>query len=184
MNSCGGKGRIMTFHEVFILMEQTHPAWCQRRRELRGIYTLSQRSIDEETKTTQLDEVKLGSEGFNTGQEEQRPIILKNMPQCCHSSCHEESGAVVIVGMTGATKELDCSSAYSHLRELDKSKDTAKGGTSVELSILCSHGGRALVMKRAKKTENTEANFKYQDKAEKYRLGNFIRPMSTGFSSR
>ncbi|RRT52509.1 hypothetical protein B296_00050412 [Ensete ventricosum] len=40
------------------------------------------------------------------------------------------------------------------------------GETSVELSIPCSHGGRALVVKGAEKGENVETNSKYQDKAE------------------
>ncbi|RWW73606.1 hypothetical protein BHE74_00018512 [Ensete ventricosum] len=40
------------------------------------------------------------------------------------------------------------------------------GETSVESSILCSHGGSALVAKGAEKVENVETNFKYQDKAE------------------
>ncbi|RZS24439.1 hypothetical protein BHM03_00057505 [Ensete ventricosum] len=36
-----------------------------------------------------------------------------------------------------------------------------RGGTSVESSIPCSHGGRVLVVKGAKEVENAEANFKY-----------------------
>ncbi|RWW53944.1 hypothetical protein BHE74_00039514 [Ensete ventricosum] len=57
-----------------------------------------------------------------------------------------------------------------------------KGGTSVESSIPCSHGGRALVVKGVEEVENTEANSKYQDKAEGQRPMNFIRPVSTRFS--
>ncbi|RWW67892.1 hypothetical protein BHE74_00024631 [Ensete ventricosum] len=38
--------------------------------------------------------------------------------------------------------------------------------TSVESSIPCSHGGRALVIKGAEEVENAEANSKYQDSAE------------------
>ncbi|RZR88547.1 hypothetical protein BHM03_00016154 [Ensete ventricosum] len=59
-----------------------------------------------------------------------------------------------------------------------------RGRTSMESSIPCSHGGRALIMKRAEEVENAEANYKYQDKAEGQRPKNFIRPVSTGFSSR
>ncbi|RRT51483.1 hypothetical protein B296_00045701 [Ensete ventricosum] len=59
-----------------------------------------------------------------------------------------------------------------------------RGGTSMESSIPCSHGGRALVVKGAEEVENAEANSKYQDKAEGQRPENFIRPVSTGFSSR
>ncbi|RWW34999.1 hypothetical protein GW17_00000214 [Ensete ventricosum] len=40
-----------------------------------------------------------------------------------------------------------------------------QGGTSMESSIPCSHGGRALVVKGAEEVENTEANSKYQDMA-------------------
>ncbi|RWW60128.1 hypothetical protein BHE74_00032896 [Ensete ventricosum] len=36
-----------------------------------------------------------------------------------------------------------------------------RGGTSVESSIPCSHGGRALVVKGAEEVENSKANSKY-----------------------
>ncbi|RRT76251.1 hypothetical protein B296_00020136 [Ensete ventricosum] len=58
------------------------------------------------------------------------------------------------------------------------------GGTSVESSIPYSHGGGALVIKRAEEVENAKANSKYQDKAEGQRPRYFIRPVSIGFSSR
>ncbi|RWV92936.1 hypothetical protein GW17_00044644 [Ensete ventricosum] len=65
------------------------------------------------------------------------------------------------------------------LKEPDKSKDKAeckttdsramglvapwyhKGRTFMELSILCSYGGRALVMKGVEEVKNAEANSKY-----------------------
>ncbi|RRT72355.1 hypothetical protein B296_00028570 [Ensete ventricosum] len=59
-----------------------------------------------------------------------------------------------------------------------------RGGTSVESFIPCSHGGRALAVKGVEEVENAEVNSKYQDKAGGQRLGNFIRPVSMGFSSR
>ncbi|RRT49493.1 hypothetical protein B296_00019128 [Ensete ventricosum] len=59
-----------------------------------------------------------------------------------------------------------------------------RGGTSVESSIPCFHGGRALVVKTVEDMENAEANSKYQDRVEGQKLRNFIRPMSMGFSSR
>ncbi|RWW33530.1 hypothetical protein GW17_00001743 [Ensete ventricosum] len=59
-----------------------------------------------------------------------------------------------------------------------------RGGTSVEASIPCSHGGKVLVVKATEKVENVEANSKYRDRAEGQRPRNFIRPMSTGFVSR
>ncbi|RRT37283.1 hypothetical protein B296_00015119 [Ensete ventricosum] len=92
--------------------------------------------------------------------------------------------AIMRRDMIGATGELDYFSAYIRLRELAKSEDKVKGGTSVEASITCSHGGRVLVTKGAEKVENAEANSKYQDRAEGQRPRNFIRSVSTGFSSR
>ncbi|RRT85193.1 hypothetical protein B296_00000105 [Ensete ventricosum] len=86
--------------------------------------------------------------------------------------------------MIGATRELDYFSAYIRLREPDKSKDKVeckitdsramglavswyrRGGTSVEVSIPCSHGGRMLDPKGAKEVDNAEANSKYQERAE------------------
>ncbi|RWW35555.1 hypothetical protein BHE74_00059496 [Ensete ventricosum] len=59
-----------------------------------------------------------------------------------------------------------------------------RGGTSLEASIPCSHEGRVLVAKGTVEVKNAEANSKYQDRAEGQRPRNFIRPVSTGFSSR
>ncbi|RWW19371.1 hypothetical protein GW17_00016569 [Ensete ventricosum] len=81
--------------------------------------------------------------------------------------------------MIRAIGELDYSSAYICLRELDKSEDNVKceatdssamslatpwyrrGETSMESSIPCSHGGRALFVKGANEVENAKANSKY-----------------------
>ncbi|RWW40190.1 hypothetical protein BHE74_00054417 [Ensete ventricosum] len=70
--------------------------------------------------------------------------------------------------MIRATGELDYFSAHICLREPDKSDDKAE----------------ALIVKGTEKVENTEANSKYQDKAEGQRLKNFIRSVSMGFLSR
>ncbi|RWW60175.1 hypothetical protein BHE74_00032845 [Ensete ventricosum] len=59
-----------------------------------------------------------------------------------------------------------------------------RGGTSMESSIPCSRGERALVVKGVKEMENAKAYFKYQDKAKGKRPMNFIRQVSMGFSSR
>ncbi|RRT67028.1 hypothetical protein B296_00039653 [Ensete ventricosum] len=56
--------------------------------------------------------------------------------------------------------------------------------TFVESSIPCSHGERVLNVKGAEEMKNAEANSKYQDKAEGQRQRNFIRLVSTNFSSR
>ncbi|RRT85855.1 hypothetical protein B296_00007579 [Ensete ventricosum] len=115
--------------------------------------------------------------------------------------------------MIRATGELDCSSAYIRLREPNKSEDKTericrsrrkgrrceatyssamglaapwyrRGETFMESSISCSHGGRALVVKGAGEVENEEANSNYQDKAEGKKPRNFIRLVSTGFSTK
>ncbi|RZS14687.1 hypothetical protein BHM03_00046419 [Ensete ventricosum] len=65
------------------------------------------------------------------------------------------------VGMVRVTRELDCFSAHIRLREPGKSEDKAEGRTSMESSIPCSHGGRALVVKGAEEVENAKANSKY-----------------------
>ncbi|RWW02827.1 hypothetical protein GW17_00034067 [Ensete ventricosum] len=54
-----------------------------------------------------------------------------------------------------------------------------RGGTSMESSIPCSHGGRALVVKGAEEVENAKAISKYQDKAKGQRPRNFIKLVST-----
>ncbi|RWW72746.1 hypothetical protein BHE74_00019428 [Ensete ventricosum] len=84
--------------------------------------------------------------------------------------------------MIGAAGELDYFNAYIRLREPDNSND--KFETSMKSLIPCSHGGRVLVVKGVEEVENAESNSKYQDKAEEYRPRNFIRPVSTSFSSR
>ncbi|RRT34743.1 hypothetical protein B296_00040526 [Ensete ventricosum] len=81
--------------------------------------------------------------------------------------------------MVRVTRELDCFSAHIRLREPDKSEDKVeckttdsramglaapwyrRGETSVESSISCSHGGRALVVTGAEEVENAETNSKY-----------------------
>ncbi|RWV93575.1 hypothetical protein GW17_00043963 [Ensete ventricosum] len=99
INSCKGKSGIVSFHGFLIMM-----GWDQKALAL--------------DKRTQMR------------------VLLTNMPRCCHSSCHKESG-VTENGWTKVNcqssehnrsgRELDCSSAYIHLRELCKSKDKVEG---------------------------------------------------------
>ncbi|RRT62723.1 hypothetical protein B296_00018334 [Ensete ventricosum] len=83
-------------------------------------------------------------------------------------------------------KEVDSEERHNAIEAdlLIAKKGTQRGETSVESSIPCSHGGRALVVKGAEEVENAEANSKYQDRAEGQRPKNFIRLVSTGFSSK
>ncbi|RRT31715.1 hypothetical protein B296_00031202 [Ensete ventricosum] len=148
----------------------------------------------------QLAEAKLGSRDLSTGQEDAETGTLEEYATVLP---FELSG---IRGMIGAVGEFDCFNAQIHLREPGKSEDKAKKGykckstdsramglaapwyrkgrTSMESSIPCSYGGRALVVKGTEEVENAKANSKYQDRAEGQRPRNFIRLVSMGFSSR
>ncbi|RRT53626.1 hypothetical protein B296_00048445, partial [Ensete ventricosum] len=95
------------------------------------------KAFDKGTKVIQLAKAKLESEDLSTGQED------------------------VEAGMVRVTGELDYFSAHIRLREPGKSEDKAEERTSMESSIPCSHGGRALVVKGAEEVENAEANSKY-----------------------
>ncbi|RRT45071.1 hypothetical protein B296_00027607 [Ensete ventricosum] len=59
-----------------------------------------------------------------------------------------------------------------------------RGGTFVESSIPCSHGGRALVVKGTEEVENAKTNSKYYNKVEGQKPRIYIRLVSIGFSSR
>ncbi|RRT35599.1 hypothetical protein B296_00051125 [Ensete ventricosum] len=97
----------------------------------------------------------------------------------CHGTI--EASLSCMIGVAG---EVDYSNAHIRLREPGKSEDKAeckatdsramglaapwyrRGGTSMESSIPCSHGERALVVKGAKEVENAKANSKSQDRAK------------------
>ncbi|RWW60384.1 hypothetical protein BHE74_00032625 [Ensete ventricosum] len=128
-----------------------------------------------------------------------KAMIIGRISSAGTSESH--GGTCSYRGMIGATRELDCFGAHIRLRKPDKSEDKTeckatdgramglatpwyRRDGSVESSIPCSHGGRALVVKGAEEVENAKANSKYQDKAEGQRPRNFIRLMSMGFSSR
>ncbi|RZS22660.1 hypothetical protein BHM03_00055466 [Ensete ventricosum] len=134
----------------------------------------------------QLMEAKLGSEDLSTGQEDAEAGVTREWVG--ESELRRERTKIEDSG--GPTMCWQ----RPHMERLCKVTDSramglaapwyCRGGTSVESSILCSHGGRALVVKGAEEVENAWANSKYQDKAEGQRPRNFIRPVSTGFSSR
>ncbi|RWV91711.1 hypothetical protein GW17_00045976 [Ensete ventricosum] len=159
--------------------------------------------------TTQQEE-GLWIQGVNAMVPQRRVFVCVSELALDESLSHQHMGAVYHRGrspsastsMIGAVGELDCFSAHIRLREPSKSEDKAecnsmdsramglaapwyrRGGTSVESSIPCSHGGRALVVNGAEEVENAKANSKYQDRVEGQRPRNFIRPMSKGFSTR
>ncbi|RRT56893.1 hypothetical protein B296_00047573 [Ensete ventricosum] len=116
------------------------------------------------TKVVQLAEMKLGSEGLSIGQKdikaETSPHLSTFGSGCIDQGelLGEHTGAEV-----GGRK--GCETTDSSAMGLAASW-CRKGGTSMETSIPCSHGGRALVVKGVEEVENAEANFKYQDKAE------------------
>ncbi|RRT45365.1 hypothetical protein B296_00046667 [Ensete ventricosum] len=75
----------------------------------------------------------------------------------CHSAAEAD--------LPMARNEHKCEATYSRAMGLAVPW-YCRGKTSVEASIPCSHGGRALVVKGAEKVENAEANSKYQDRAK------------------
>ncbi|RWW07931.1 hypothetical protein BHE74_00000262 [Ensete ventricosum] len=98
---------------------------------------------------------------------------------CCYSSCHE--GSVV---MKEVREERD---ANTRQRIVGPRADSVmvpqrrdfRGVIDPLLSWK-----ETLVVKGDKEVENAEANSKYRDRVEGQRPRNFIRPVSTGFSSR
>ncbi|RWW41950.1 hypothetical protein BHE74_00052532 [Ensete ventricosum] len=72
-------------------------------------------------------------------------------------------------------KGYRCKSTDSKAMGLLGSTMVPQRRDSVESSIPCSQGGRALVVKGAEEVENTKANSKYQHKAERQIPRNFIR---------
>ncbi|RWW10039.1 hypothetical protein GW17_00026440 [Ensete ventricosum] len=100
------------------------------------------------------------------------------IPSASTSESHR--GDLIIQRYDWSDWRVGLLSAYIRFREPDKSEDEAEGRTSVESSIPCFHGGRALVVKRAEEVENAEANSKYQDRVEGQRPRNFIRPKFDG----
>ncbi|RZS14684.1 hypothetical protein BHM03_00046389 [Ensete ventricosum] len=126
-------------------------------------------AFDRVTKVIKHAEAKLGSGYLSTGQEDAEAGTLEEYAIVLS---FELSGTR---GMIGAAGELDCFSAHIRLRKPGKSEDKVeckstdsramslaapwyrRGGTSVESSIPCSHGGRALVVKGAEEVENATA---------------------------
>ncbi|RZS09260.1 hypothetical protein BHM03_00040321 [Ensete ventricosum] len=92
MNSYRGKSEIISFHGFFTLMGRLilHGAKDEGSFEAHVPYFIN--AFNEETKVIQLEDAKLGSKGLARDKRTQRRVLLKNMPQYCHSSCHKGSG--------------------------------------------------------------------------------------------
>ncbi|RRT56270.1 hypothetical protein B296_00043886 [Ensete ventricosum] len=108
--------------------------------------------------------------------------LLKNKASVRKEMDSEECHSVVEADLPMARKECRYEAMDSRAMGLAVPW-YHRGGTSMEASIPCSHGRRGLVAKGGEEVENAEANSKYQDKAKGQRPRNFIRPVSTGFSS-
>ncbi|RWV81665.1 hypothetical protein GW17_00056894 [Ensete ventricosum] len=91
MNSCRGKSEIMSFHRFFTLMGRLilHGAKDGGSFEAHVPYFIN--AFNGGTKVIQLEDAKLGSKGLARDKRTQRRVLLKNMPQYCHSSCHKGS---------------------------------------------------------------------------------------------
>ncbi|RWW74683.1 hypothetical protein BHE74_00017377 [Ensete ventricosum] len=83
----------------------------------RHIYLISEKHLIKGLRRLNLQKRSWDQKALVRDKRTQRRVLLKNMLQCCHSSCYEES----------ATGELDYFSAYIRLREPDKSEDKAEG---------------------------------------------------------
>ncbi|RRT36826.1 hypothetical protein B296_00042152, partial [Ensete ventricosum] len=118
----------MSFHGLFILMGRLilHGAKDEGSLEAHAPYLKD--AFDEVTKVIQLAEAKLGLGYLSTGQENAEAGTL------------EEYATVLSFELCKATDSMAMGLAVPWYR---------RGRTSVESSIPCSHGGRALVVKRA-----------------------------------
>ncbi|RZR83350.1 hypothetical protein BHM03_00009942 [Ensete ventricosum] len=112
MNSCTNKSRIISLYGFFILMQVLETKGASRHMHL-----ISEKHLTEELKRLNLRRRSWGQKALARGKRTRRRLLLKNMPQCWHSSCHEESGMIRVVG------ELNCSRPHIRLREPSKSED-------------------------------------------------------------
>ncbi|RWW47001.1 hypothetical protein BHE74_00047047 [Ensete ventricosum] len=111
-------------------------------REHRGVEVGGQkgRGSDDKSRGAQLPKSKalvikdVDLEGCHSAVEADLPVVKKGGHRCKVTDC----------------RTMGLVAPWYH-----------RGGTSVESSISCSHGGRALVMKEAEEVENAKANSKY-----------------------
>ncbi|RZS12099.1 hypothetical protein BHM03_00043494 [Ensete ventricosum] len=59
----------------------------------RHMHLISEKHLTEELRRLNLRRQSWGQKTLARGKRMQRRILLKNMPQCCYLSCHEESNA-------------------------------------------------------------------------------------------
>ncbi|RZS04061.1 hypothetical protein BHM03_00034333 [Ensete ventricosum] len=61
------------------------------KRASRHIHLVSNMHLTEELRRFNLRRRSWDPKALARGKRTQRRVLLKNMPQCCHSDCHEES---------------------------------------------------------------------------------------------
>ncbi|RWW12322.1 hypothetical protein BHE74_00025730 [Ensete ventricosum] len=66
------------------------------KRASRHIHLVSNMHLTEELRRFNLRRRSWDPKALARGKRTQRRVLLKNMPQCCHSDCHEESGDLII----------------------------------------------------------------------------------------
>ncbi|RWV80806.1 hypothetical protein BHE74_00038397 [Ensete ventricosum] len=140
------------------------------------------------TKVTQLAEVKLRSEGLSMGQEDTETGTLEEYATVVERGKKATMSPKGLsyakvkhrseMRWTRRNTTVPQRQIYQLRRKGRRFKATDstvmglaapwyhKGGTSIESSILCSHGERALVVKGTEEVEIEEANSKYYDKTE------------------
>ncbi|THU54032.1 hypothetical protein C4D60_Mb10t20730 [Musa balbisiana] len=229
----------MLFHGSFI--SDGADSYCmvpKTKGASRHMHLISEKHLMEELRRLNLRRRSWVQKALVWGKRTRRRVLLKNMPQCCHSSYHERERCTTEIVLVmdypravlrlSVTRErvdegrlpkertkskleetLQCGGRDHKWRDHNsssfhkdqKAMEMSPGGDMVQRIVveqfvamrytrvesregLYHTEGERLVMNGAKKVENAEANSKYQDKAEGQRLRNFIRPVSTSFSSR
>ncbi|RWW69197.1 hypothetical protein BHE74_00023231 [Ensete ventricosum] len=86
MNSCTNKSRIISLYGFFILMQVLETKGASRHMHL-----ISEKHLTEKLMRLNLRRRSWGQKALARGKRTRRRLLLKNMPQCWHSSCHEES---------------------------------------------------------------------------------------------
>ncbi|THU47740.1 hypothetical protein C4D60_Mb09t18810 [Musa balbisiana] len=109
MNSCRGKSRIMLFHGSFISDGADSYCMVPKTKGASGhMHLISKKHLMEELRRLSLRRRSWVQKALARGKRTRRRVLLKNMPQCCHSSCHERERCAAEIVLVGAeAQDLD-----------------------------------------------------------------------------
>ncbi|THU54532.1 hypothetical protein C4D60_Mb10t26090 [Musa balbisiana] len=102
MNSCRGKNRIMLFHGSFI--SEGADSYCmvpKTKGASRHMHLISKKHLMEELRQLSLRRQSWVQKALARDKRTRRQVLLKNMPQYCHSSCHERERCTVEIVLVG-----------------------------------------------------------------------------------